>query len=208
MLDGGAGNDTMQGGLGNDIYYVDSAADTVTEAIGQGTLDRVRTTGTYSLAAGSEVEILETTDATAVSNFDLVGNEFGNTIIGNNGSNVIVGGMGLDTMVGGGGADVFVWTSTAETGHDADQADIVGADFNHALGDLIALNPIDANTTIGGDQAFTFIGTAGFTAAGQINYFTNGSDTYILLNTDADADHEAAIRVLGVHTVDASWFVL
>ena len=35
-----------------------------------------------------------------------------------------------------------------------------------------------------------------------------GSDTYILLNTDGDAASDGVIRVLGVHSIDASWFVL
>ena len=81
--------------------------------------------------------------------------------------------------------------------------------FRCAGGDHLAVNPIDADgNAANGDTAFTFIGTGAFTAAGQINTFTDGFDTYILLNTDADASQEMTIRVLGVHNVDASWFVL
>jgi hypothetical protein len=48
-----------------------------------------------------------------------------------------------------------------------------------------------------------------FTAAGQVGWFNEpGSDTYILLNTDGDAASDGVIRVLGVHSIDASWFVL
>ena len=36
-LNGGAGVDTMIGGTGNDTYYVDNAADVVTENVGEGT---------------------------------------------------------------------------------------------------------------------------------------------------------------------------
>ena len=36
-ISGGDGNDIMQGGVGNDTYEIDSAADKVTEAAGQGT---------------------------------------------------------------------------------------------------------------------------------------------------------------------------
>ena len=207
VIDGGGGIDTLAGRQGNDTYIVDNGGDVVIEAVGQGTFDRVRTSTTYSLAAGSEIEILETTDAAGMTVLDLVGNEFANTITGNAATNTIVGGMGQDFMTGGGSADVFVWTATAESGVAGAEADMI-FDFNRGIGDIIAVNPIDADTGVGGDQAFTFVGTTGFTAAGQINYFTTATDTYILLNTDADAAQEMTIRVAGVHVVDASWFVL
>jgi Ca2+-binding RTX toxin-like protein len=101
FLDGGYGDDTTLGGTGSDTYYVDSSGDVVTEAAGEGANDEVRTSTSYSLAAGSEVEILKTAYGNSVTAIDLVGNEFNNTITGNAGPNVIVGGFGLDTMVGG-----------------------------------------------------------------------------------------------------------
>jgi hypothetical protein len=64
---------------------------------------------------------------------------------------------------------------------------------------------------------FTFVGVVdvtqggSFAGVGQIGYFTTTTDTYILLNTEVDAGidyQDATIRVAGVHTVDASWFVL
>ncbi len=213
-LDGGAGADTMLGGTSSDTYYVDNANDEVTEVAGQGVNDRVRTSTSYSLAAGSEVEILETTDPTAMTAISLAGNEYANTIIGNAGTNVIVGGAGFDTMVGGADADVFVWGSITEMGSTLGaNSDTIGSDFNAAIGDLIVLNLIDADGNAGnGDTAFTFIGDASnqlFTAAGQVSWFNEpGSDTYILLNTDGDVAADGVIRVLGVHSVDASWFVL
>ncbi len=213
-LNGGAGADTMLGGTSSDTYYVDNANDEVIEVAGQGVNDRVRTSTSYSLAPGSQVEILETTDPTAATAISLAGNEYANTIIGNAGTNVIVGGAGLDTMVGGDGADVYVWGSITEMGSSLGaNSDTVGSDFNAAIGDLIVLNLIDADGNAGnGDTAFTFIGDASnqlFSAAGQVSWFNEpGSDTYILLNTDGDVAADGVIRVLGVHSVDAGWFVL
>jgi Ca2+-binding RTX toxin-like protein len=213
-LDGGAGADTMLGGTSSDTYYVDNANDEVIEVAGQGVNDRVRTSTSYSLAPGSQVEILETTDPTAAIAISLAGNEYANTIIGNAGTNVIVGGAGFDTMVGGADADVFVWGSITEMGSSLGaNSDTIGSDFNAAIGDLIVLNLIDADGNAGnGDTAFTFIGDASnqlFSAAGQLSWFNEpGSDTYILLNTDGDVAADGVIRVLGVHSVDASWFVL
>jgi Ca2+-binding RTX toxin-like protein len=207
VIDGGSGNDTLAGGSGNDRFIVDSSGDIVTELIGEGT-DTVQTSVTFVLATGSEIEILETTNANDAINMDLVGNEFANTITGNNGQNTLVGGLGRDTLTGNGGGDVFVWQSTAETGVTAATADVVGGDFDPLVGDLLAFNVIDANEAIAGDQAFTFIGAGAFTAAGQINTFDDGTDTFIALNTDADAAAEALVRVLGLHVVDATWFAL
>jgi Ca2+-binding RTX toxin-like protein len=217
-LDAGWGDgDAMYGGTGNDTYYVDLSTDVVSELVGQGTLDRVIASATYTLAAGSEVERLEAYDPAWALPMDLVGNEFNNTIIGNDDTNTIVGSPddgdfydGLDVMTGNGAGDVFVWTSTAETGVAGAEADVV-TDFNRSQGDQLAVNAIDA--IVGGsDDAFTFIGVfdGAFEAAGQIAYFTTATatDTYILLNTDADAAQEATIRLMGVHTVDFSWFAL
>jgi serralysin len=87
------------------------------------------------------------------------------------------------------------------------EADVI-ADFNRLAGDRFYVNAIDANETLAGDQAFTFIGTGAITGVGQISYFTTATDTYILLSTDAGTSQEMTIRVAGVHTVDASWFAL
>ncbi|HRW60998.1 MAG TPA: hypothetical protein P5340_10135, partial [Defluviicoccus sp.] len=51
----------------------------------------------------------------------------------------------------------------------------------------------DADTTIAGDQAFVFIGTADFTGPGQIRVQAGGVDTLILFNTDADSSTEMEI---------------
>jgi Ca2+-binding RTX toxin-like protein len=209
-LDGGAGADTMQGGTGGDTYYVDNGADDIIEVAGQGA-DQVLTSVSYSLAPGSEVEMLGTTDRGATTAISLGGNEYANTISGNAGVNIIVGGAGLDTMWGGDGGDIFVWHSITEMGSTVDaNSDTVG-DFNAAIGDLMVLSLIDADGNAGnGDTAFSFIGTAynPFTAAGQVCWLPGETDTYILLNTDGDVAIDGVIRVLGVHEVDASWFVL
>jgi Ca2+-binding RTX toxin-like protein len=224
VLDGGSHADTMRGRIGDDIYFVDVSADVVIERAGEG-YDQVYAGTNYVLAAGSHVELLQARDLWgSTAPVDLVGNEFGNSLVGNYGQNTLVGSPGndgggydgLDVMTGYGGGDVFVWTSTNETRLAGQEADVV-TDFIRAEGDLLAFNLIDANTAVAGDQAFTFVGivdvTQGgsFTAPGQIGYFTTGTDTFILLNTEVDAGvdfQDATIRVDDVHTVNASWFVL
>jgi Ca2+-binding RTX toxin-like protein len=231
VLDGWTGADIMRGGIGSDTYFVDTSADRAIEAAGEGTFDQVVTSSSYALLAGSEVEYLASDNQGGTTALDLVGNEFNQIIVGNDGQNTIVGSPagddvngdgvedydGLDVMTGAGGGDVFVWTSTNETTLAGEEADVV-TDFNPAEGDLLAFNPIDADGDANnGDTQFTFVGivdvTQGgsFAGVGQIGYFTTGTDTYILLNTEVDAGvdyQDATIRVVGVHTVDDSWFVL
>lgn len=103
-LDGGtntAAGDTMEGGLGNDTYIVDSFSDVVIEAPGEGT-DTVHSSVSFTL--GADVENLTLTGFTAVTG---TGNAGGNIINGNNISNVLDGQGGADTIIGGGGDDTL-----------------------------------------------------------------------------------------------------
>jgi Ca2+-binding RTX toxin-like protein len=106
-LDGRGGTDTMSGGGGDDTYIVDNAGDFASEANQQG-IDRVRTSVTYALAAGSEIEFLETTNQLQTVALTLVGNGIANTITGNNGANIVVGGGGPDSMIGLRGDDIYI----------------------------------------------------------------------------------------------------
>jgi hypothetical protein len=144
-------------------------------------------------------------DQTTTAAINLVGNEFDNFLTGNDGVNVIAGGVGLDTLQGEGSGDVFLWSSVAES--ELYRPDVV-VDFNRAEGDLLHFTNMDADDTLGGDQNFTFKDTAAFTAPGQINWFTDGTNTFIQLNTNADLAADSVIQVNGVQTVDASWFFL
>ena len=54
-----------------------------------------------------------------------------------------------------------------------------------------------------GSQDFTFIGAAAFTAPGQINWFTDGTNTFIQLNTNADLTVDGVIQLNGVTNGDA-----
>lgn len=94
ILDGGLGNDSMSGGAGDDIYYVDSPADLVSEAAGQGT-DLVYASFTYTLPAN--VENLTLTGSDSIS---ATGNALDNVLTGNLANNVLTGGGGNDTFQG------------------------------------------------------------------------------------------------------------
>jgi Ca2+-binding RTX toxin-like protein len=105
-INGGGGVDEMIGRDGNDTYFVENAADSVTEFAGQGT-DQVRTSVSWTLTDGADVETLRTTNDAGVGAINLTGNSAGNIVRGNNGNNVIAGGDGDDELTGLGGADSF-----------------------------------------------------------------------------------------------------
>jgi hypothetical protein len=100
---------------------------------------------------------------------------------------------------GNGGGDAFLWSSVAEVGLNPD----IVADYSSAQGDVLHFTLIDADETAAGDQNFTFVGTAGFTAPGQINWFSIGADTFIQLNTNADQAADAIVQLSGVPSGDA-----
>jgi Ca2+-binding RTX toxin-like protein len=202
IISGGANADVMTGRLGNDTYQVDNAGDVVTELANQGT-DKVIATVSVTLA--TNVENVKLNGSTSIN---ATGNGLGNQMEGNDGNNVLTGGQGVDTLSGLLGADTFAWNATAETGVTIATADLI-TDFNVGQGDRIDLSGVDANVFADGNQAFSFIGTAGFSGKpGEINYFHSGGETIIQMQTGVSGDIEGAIRLSGIHTPDASWFVL
>jgi Ca2+-binding RTX toxin-like protein len=218
-LDGRGNNDTLYGGTDADRYIVYSAGDTVVEYANEG-IDTVYSLISYTL--GANVENLRLIAGGNVGtgnnlNNDIEGNAAGNTLSGGGGSDylrgqagtdVLAGDAGADTLSGGAGADAFDWNLTADFGVTVATMDLI-IDFNFADGDRIDLSGVDANAYVAGDQAFTFIGTAGFSGnPGEINYYHSGGETIIQIQTGTSVDIEGGIRLSGTLTPDASWFVL
>jgi Ca2+-binding RTX toxin-like protein len=215
ILHGGDGNDDLNGGFGADLIDGGNGNDTVSYADTAPSESDGFIGVTVNLQTG-EGHGWSAEGDTLISIENIIGSSRADTLIGSDGNNVmnggasddtLVGGLGIDRLTGGVGADKFVWHATNETGTTAATADTV-TDFNLGESDKLDLSAIDANVTAAGQQHFSFVGTGAFTAAGQINWFTDGHDTFIEMNTDADADPEAMIRIQGVHTVEAAWFNL
>jgi Ca2+-binding RTX toxin-like protein len=197
VINGGGGADDMNGWGGNDTYIVDNPGDTLFENYGQG-FDTVLTSVSFDVGLYSEIEVLQ---AIGTANVNLTGSIDNNRIIGNDATNVIDGSYGKDTMTGGGGLDAFIWSSVDEIGLFNFDPDIV-TDYSSAQGDVLHFTNMDADETVAGNQDFTFIGTAAFTAPGQINWFSNGTDTFIQLNTNADLTVDGIIQLNGVPSGD------
>ncbi|MGO8119349.1 calcium-binding protein, partial [Rhizobium leguminosarum] len=98
-----AGNDTLIGGAGNDIYVIDTASDVVASNPDAGP-DTVRTTlASYTL--GSDVENLT---YIGMTNFVGTGNDLDNVITWAAAADTLAGGAGNDTLNGGAGADSLI----------------------------------------------------------------------------------------------------
>ncbi|MER9756475.1 calcium-binding protein [Mesorhizobium sp. M0166] len=165
VINGGSGADTMVGYLGNDTYYVDNAGDKVVEVAGGGT-DRVLTSVSHALSAGSQIELLTTTNPSGTAAINLTGNAFAQTIQGNAGANIINGGGGADILTGNGGNDAFVFNSALGAGN----IDRI-TDFDK-LQDKIQLDDaVFAGLKLGGlsSDAF-FAGTAAHDSSDHIIY--------------------------------------
>jgi serralysin len=92
------------------------------------------------------------------------------TLWGDANDDILWGDDGADMLSGGTGADTFAFLSVAETTDGVFHDHII--DFSSAQGDRINLVGIDANYTVAGNQAFTYIGATAFTGvAGQLRYF-------------------------------------
>jgi Ca2+-binding RTX toxin-like protein len=226
MLEGDEYVNTLQGLGGDDVLQGYGDADTIDGGDG---IDTVIYGGsvlgvTVSLLTG----VAHGGDAEGdklISIENLRGSSHDDTLVGNNDANVLegwggkdhlkgaggadtlIGGAAADQMWGGAGGDKFVLEALSDSGTNAANMDVI-FDFNAAQGDSIDVHSIDANATLAGNQAFAFIGEAAFSAPGQIRYYDNGVDTFIELNTGNDLAADAAIHLSGLHTPDASWFVL
>jgi Ca2+-binding RTX toxin-like protein len=157
----------MIGRNGNDTYFVDNAGDSVTEAGGQG-VDQVRTSVSWTLTGGADVETLRTTNDAGVGAINLTGNNAGNILRGNAGANILNGRDGNDELTGLGGADSFLF-DTALNG--ATNIDVI-TDFNVA-DDTIMLDDDVFSSSLGlGNIASSefVIGAAALDANDRIIY--------------------------------------
>jgi Ca2+-binding RTX toxin-like protein len=157
---------SIQGGAGDDWYFINNGADTIVEAAGHGALDRVFASVDYTLGAGVAVEIISTDNHAGVAAINLAGNELANAIYGNAGNNILTGGGGDDSLNGFGGTDTL-------NGGQGDDHLYASAGFS----------------TLNGDEGNDFLyGIAGSSAV--MNGGT-GDDQYFVANA-GDIIHEAA----------------
>ena len=168
----------------------------------------------------------------------LFGDNGGNALVGWKGDDFLRSRGGVDTIFAGEGSDTLIGDTAGDTLHagtlqddqsqtDGD-ADIIkyfqimdstydnGMDtifeFEHAAGggnDRIDLSSIDANTSLGGNQMFQFVGSSGFSSfGGSVRVTTVGGNSIVMVNNDYDATAEMVILVNGVTGLTADDFIL
>ena len=102
------------GGKGDDVYYIDKASASVFEAAGGGT-DTLITSVSYTLAAGSEVELVRTYGSGSTQVIDLTDNEFANTLVGNVAANILHVRGGADVLWRSCGYDTYYVGNAGDT---------------------------------------------------------------------------------------------
>jgi Ca2+-binding RTX toxin-like protein len=158
-----------------------------------------------------------------------VGNGLANRILGNAGANTLLGLVGDDTLEGGAGADTLVGGAGRDLlrgGAQADSFRILAAaesslaapdrilDLVAAEGDRVDLRFIDANPTMAGNQAFAFLGTAGFggagaASAGQLRVALVAPGVWRAQgDTNGDGAADMAIDIVSATGPGAAWFLL
>ena len=194
-FDGSQGSDYIDGGGGaHDRYQIETPPFGLVVDISTpvGFANLVFPDGSFetdTLLNIEEISATEFDDDITLSNVDNVAiGENGNDVIrglaGNDtligdqghgffgstpGEDTLIGGLGKDTMTGNEGADTFVFESILETGKTKATRDVI-TDFMHGE-DVLDLTAIDANTLIGGNQAFSWRGERGFSgAAGELHF--------------------------------------
>jgi Ca2+-binding RTX toxin-like protein len=233
LLNGGLGNDTLNGGAGIDTASYATATSGVTINLALTTAQDTHGAGIDTFLSienltGSAYDDIITGSAQANIIFGGNGNDiidagssndnvdggYGNDILkGAGGDDILIGGVGTDTLTGGAGADTltggtqndsFVFTTLTDSAPAT--ADRI---TDLASGDKVDVSAIDANSTLGGNQAF-HIASAFTHSAGEytLAYDAGTNTTTALFDTDGDATANMAILFTGdVTALTSAWLL-
>jgi Ca2+-binding RTX toxin-like protein len=129
----------------------------------------------------------------------LFGGSGDDRLSGRCGDDLLVGGAGRDVLIGGLGEDRFDFNAVSDSGPSQASRDVI-RDFTHLEDqiDLSGLGPL------------AFIGTAEFTATGQVRVFQVGGDTQVAINLAGSDALEMAIvlRDVAAAALTAEDFIL
>nr|WP_280952686.1 hypothetical protein [Rhizobium subbaraonis] len=125
---------------------------------------------------------------------------------GNRGNDTLIGGKGADALYGGKGKDVFVFKELTDSTVKSSGRDTI---YDFSKGDRIDLKAIDGDIYGWGDQAFSFIGSKGFSGdAGELRFSKKNGSTSIYADVDGDKKADFAIHVDKLYTFEKGDFLL
>ncbi|WP_284204811.1 Ig-like domain-containing protein, partial [Psychromonas marina] len=183
------GNDTVDGGAGNDIIFGDLAPNSIDSTDGYLAL-QTYVAGKLNIADVNDVTIadvhhyvsentsdFDTTEAKD-GNDKLNGGDGRDIIFGQGGDDTLTGGLGNDLLIGGEGADTFVWLE-GDTGIDHIQGFDITEGDKLDLSDLLQIN--------NGDNLNDFL-----------DFDSNDGDTIISVHADGGTELMQTIVLDGV----------
>ena len=198
MIEGGAGDDRIFGGDGDDTFLAtkNDGDDFYFGDAGIDTLD-MRT-----ITADVFADLSQGTVNSAQTGIDSLWDV--ENIATGSGNDVIVANSAVNVIDGGAGEDTFIFLSSA----DADGDTLL----SFQPGDKIDLSGIDANLSLGGNQAFTLVSDAFTGAHGELlvtHENRDGQDyTVVQGNTSGGAEADFKISIKGSHNLTSSDFEL
>lgn len=182
IITGNAGNNILSGGGGNDQLFGGDGDDYLDGGDGNDVLDGGN--GNDTLVGGAGNDILS----------------------GGAGNDILIAGTGKDSLTGGAGADRFVF-APGDLGNSITNTDVI-LDFSRAEGDKIDLSAFDANTKTAQKDAFTFIGSKGFTKqAGQLRVDSVGGYWNVMGDTNGDGVADFVLNVKATGPLIQSDFI-
>ncbi|MDX2306628.1 MAG: hypothetical protein NW216_00135 [Hyphomicrobium sp.] len=174
--------DTLEGGLGNDLYYLGNGNDVV---IDTGGVDTIRSSIGRNLASYPAIENLVLTGSAVTG----TGNNLANVITGNTVGNLLDGSGLTDTLNGGLGNDTYVLSSGSDVVTDTGGTDTITTTMTRSLASYVAIERLtlvsgNINGT-GNGLANVITGSTGnnLLDGGALTDTLNGglgNDTYVL----------------------------
>ena len=220
VLSGDFGNDLLVGNFGDDSIYGGRGGDIIAAGVGRDLVDGGD--GDDLISGGADDDLLDggagydDIDGGTGNDFltggfgwdNLSGGDGDDSLFGGHGRDILDGGSGIDALTGGRGADLFRFSSNTDLHAESALSDTI-TDFDQTQGDLIDVSGIDADTLTPGNQAFSFIGDAAFSATvGELRYIQSGADTLVEMDTDGDGIADLTLTLNGLTDLTMSDFVL
>ena len=195
VLTSNTGVNTLTGGLGNDIYVLSNAADSVMENPGEGT-DTVQFAGNFNGTSFVLPANVENAINIGSVSLTVTGNSLGNTLIGGAGAEIFNGMLGNDTLNGNDGFDIATYSGSKGS-----------YTITPNLG-IFAVNGPDGNDTVSGVEKLIFgdgsVKLLGSVAHGSGNDLIGNGFGDVLWRSDSGA---VALWALNGATITGGGFV-